>query len=98
MEKSAPPKGDPPIIENHLAPEIYVSQIARCDADTGGAVRLTFVSNRADSESPTGYAQVVNLRLVLSPPMVQNMLEFVGKWLASTRAINAPAPADSQKH
>jgi hypothetical protein len=99
MNKSEPPNQPVPlIIEDHRVPELYVSQVLRCDVDMGGVVRLTFVSNHADSASPTGYSQCINLRLIMTPSALENMCEFSKRWLDDARATNAPIPPDVTKH
>jgi hypothetical protein len=84
------------IVDDHSAPEIFASQILNCELDLGGVIKLTFVSNQADNAAKAT-VQVVNLRLVMAAPMVENMLAYVGKRMEEMRGT-APAPQGTIKH
>ena len=72
------------------APEFFTSQLAGCAFD-GPNVRLTFISNRFDH--PTNVLNhVVNVRLVMSIGVAQNMINFLQGFLHNA-ALNAAEKA-----
>jgi hypothetical protein len=88
----------PSVRDDHSAPEIFASQVFSCDFDLGGVIRLTFFSNHTD-HATNSVVQVVNLRLVMAAPMVENMLAYVGRRIEEMKATAPlPPPQDAIKH
>lgn len=79
-------------IDNPHAPEVFVSFISGAAFD-GPNVRLTFASSRVNHVSAPGPVNnVVNARLVMSIQSVENMVDFLHKFLAASQANNDRPP------
>lgn len=101
MEKATPKTGTTfAKVENHSAPEFFVSHVAKANLEAGGIAKLTFFSDHASLGDAPHVDQVVNLRLAMSLTTAADLHRFLGEWLQRIQLAAAPVPegGSGKKH